>query len=218
MRKDVYLRAAEDLVKASSYLGSLAQTDLTRSNFGSELQNLFVSSAKLSLVAEEETGKAVADLLIAYNGLFFDLLIEIQPISSLKNRIQILSENYEKSQSEIKRILAEMTNQNESGAPDPKRFNALNISFDNQQRISKGLTDERSECFNKLNHLNKKYVLKLINELKEITNLQVPVMACIRKELEINTDVDKYKEQVQRNTERIIRQLDKFLDSMNKEA
>ena len=71
IRRDVYLNAAEELVKANSYLGSLTQIDFTKTNIGDGLQNFLASAAKLGLVAEEETGKAVSELVIAYNGLFF---------------------------------------------------------------------------------------------------------------------------------------------------
>jgi hypothetical protein len=81
MRRDVYLKAAEELVRANSYLGSLSQIDLTKTNIGDGLQNFFASSAKLGLVAEEETGKALNELVIAYSGLFFKLMVNVMPIS-----------------------------------------------------------------------------------------------------------------------------------------
>lgn len=218
MRREVYLNAAEELVRANSYLGSLAQIDLTKTNIGDGLQGFFASAAKLGLVAEEETGKASNELVIAYSGLLFKLMINVMPISEQKNNINIINEYYDDAQTEIKRILAEMVRQNESGAPDERVFNMLDSSFKFQKKRAKGLTDERDECWEKVNEYTKKFALMLMDEMKEITVLQVPVMVGIRKELDIETNMDNYEDMISSSAERVREQLDNCLTSLEGKA
>lgn len=218
MRKEVYLNAVEELVRASSYLGSLPQIDPTKTNIGDGLRDFFVSSAKLGLVAEEETGKALNKLTIAYSGLFFKLMVNVMPISEQKTKINIINSHYDQAQTEVKRILAEMACQNESGTPDENVFNILKVSFEFQQKRSKDLDDERNECWKKVNEYTKKFALLLMEEMKSIAVLQAPVMIGIRKELDIDTNIESYMELINNSTERVREQLDNFLASLNDRA
>lgn len=52
LRRDVYLQAAEELTKANTYLGSLSQIDLAKTNASEGMQGFFGAAAKLQLVAE----------------------------------------------------------------------------------------------------------------------------------------------------------------------
>ena len=59
LRRDVYLSAAEELTKANTYLGSLAQIDLAKTNPAEGMQGFFGAAAKLQLVAEPKTALLV---------------------------------------------------------------------------------------------------------------------------------------------------------------
>lgn len=218
MRREVYLNSAEELVRASSYLGSLSQIDLAKTNIADGFQDFFASSAKLMLVAEEETGKAVNELVIAYTGLLFKLMIDVMPISEQRNQIDIINEHYNDTQTEIKRILAEMSRQNESGSPDERIFKALDSSIKFQQKRAKELTDERNGCWKKINEYTKKFALKIMDEMQAITILQAPAMVSIRKELDIDTNIESYRELIDSSTERVKKQLDNLLDSLRDTA
>ncbi|WP_219702873.1 hypothetical protein [Marinomonas lutimaris] len=214
VRREVYLSAAEELVKANNYLGSLAQIDLTKTNIAEGLQGFFTSAAKLGLVSEQETGKALNDLVLAYSVLFFRLLAKVSPINDSRSDINIINYHYDESQIEIKRILAGMTSQNESGAPNKVVFEALNKSFEFHSNRSKELTDERDECWKNVNELTRKFAIEVAEEMKVIVLLQIPVLVGIRKELDLETDIESYKQQVVNNSEKLSEQLDVFISSM----
>ena len=69
LRRDVYLKAAEEISRANSYLASLTQLDVTKSNVADGLKEFFAISAKLQLVAEPKTALLVNDLTAAYGEL-----------------------------------------------------------------------------------------------------------------------------------------------------
>lgn len=215
MRREVYLNAVEELVRANSYLGSLPQQDLSKNNISESLQGFFASAAKLSLVAEEETVKALNKLVLSYNALVFKLMINIKPISKQKNQIKILNKHYDETQIEIKRILAEMNRQNESGVSNEHVFNVLDSSFKFHQKRAEELSEEINMCWEKVNEHTKKFVLLLMDELKEITALQAPVIVGIRKELDIDTNLESYKDMINSSAEKIREQLDNALASLD---
>lgn len=214
LRRDVYLTAVEELVKANSYLGTLTQVDPINTNLAEPLQPFFATAAKLALVAEEETGKALNELVISYSGLIFKLMIKLSPISDSKIDLNLANSQYDEEQAEIKRILAAMTNQNESGRPDKNVFDALSNSFDHHKKRSDELANERNECWDKINKYTKEFSIYLAHEMKNIALLQVPVMLGIRKELDIDTDAEGYRKLVQSNAEKISKQLDELLVSL----
>ncbi|PCJ32607.1 MAG: hypothetical protein COA90_02235 [Gammaproteobacteria bacterium] len=216
MRREVYLSAAEELVKANNYIGSLSQIDLVKTNIAEGLQGFFTSATKLELIAEQETGKASNDLVLAYSGLLFRLLAKVSPINDLRTDIDIINYHYDESQIEIKRVLAAMNAQNESGAPNEAVFSALNKSFEFQSKRSKELTDERDECWERVNELTSKFTVEVAEEMKSMALLQIPVMVGIRKELDIETNLKSYRQQVVNSTEILSKQLDEFISVIEK--
>jgi hypothetical protein len=145
-------------------------------------------------------------------------MIDVMPISEQRNQINIINEHYNDTQAEIKRILAKMSRQNESGSPDVRIFKALDSSFKFQQKRAKELTNERNGCWKKINEDTKKFVLKLMEEIQAITILQAPVMVSIRKELDIDTNIESYRELIDSSTARVKKQLDNLLDSFGDTA
>lgn len=218
VRREVYLSATEELVKTNNYLGSLTQIDPTKTNIADGLQGFFISAAKLGLVAEQETGKALNDLMLAYSALLFRLLAKASPITDSKTEINIINLHYEESQTEIKRILAAMVSQNESGSPDQVVFESLSKSFEFQSNRSKELADERDKLWNKVNELTRKFAVEVAQEMKAITLLQLPVLVGIRKELDIETDIESYKQQALSSAEKVSKQLDSFISAMEGQA
>lgn len=218
MRREVYLSAAEELVKANNYLGSLAQIDPVKTNIADGLQGFFASAAKLGLVSEQETGKALNNLVLAYSALFFRLLSKVSPINDSRADIDIINYHYEESQIEIKRVLAAMTSQYESGTPSETIFKALEKSFEFHSNKSRELANQRAECWEKLNELTRKFAIEIAEEMKAISILQIPVLVGIRKELDIETDIESYKNQVVNSTEELKKQLDGFISAMEEEA
>src|SRR5690554_4731251 len=125
LRKEVYLKAAEELVKANAHLGSIPQLNPAQVNIGEGMQGFFSASMKLQMVSEAKTSFLASQLSEKYAELLFKLYARAFPIQKLDTDIAIATAHYERTQSEIQRILAAMTQQNESGRPDPAVFEVL---------------------------------------------------------------------------------------------
>ncbi len=214
IRREVYLLAAEEIVKANSYLGSLSQVDVTTTSIGAGLIGFFVSAAKLSMVADQKTARAVNDLVSLYGELIFRLMSKILPMQSIKSEIEIRNEHYNRTQSEIERILSEMRRVNESAEIDNLRFSALQRSFDFQQSEAKRIAEERNQFWQKFNNLNIEYIRALMHEMKEVSELQIPILVGIRKELDLETNEEEYRQILKSQREKINKQLEKFISNL----
>lgn len=142
LRREVYLRAAEELVKANVILSSLPQVDITQTNIAQELQGFFVASSQLALISELQTAYLTNKLTTLYGELALKLAAKIMPIYSLKTDIRFLDEDYNRTQTEIQRILNEMRHMNESGSVDQARLQVLQRSFDSQMAQAKEIATE----------------------------------------------------------------------------
>jgi hypothetical protein len=214
LRHEVYLQAAEETAKVGSYLGTIPQLDPEKINLADGLNGFLYIAAKLQLIASAETADLVGELTMRYAEVFFKLVAKAQPMHDIKIDIDICSDFYERNSAEVKRILASMTQYNESRTNDPLAYATLQRSFDNFQKRASEYADERGNNWNKYNLLNKQYVVTLSNEMKDINELQIRVTAAIRKELELETNTEEMIAKHEKNRAKMQNKLDSFLKNI----
>lgn len=189
LRRETYLRAAEELVKINAYLASLPQVDLTKVNAGEGMQGFFVAAARLQLIAEPATSLLVNKLSARYSELAFTVMGKLLPVAKAKADINIADELYQKAQAEVSRLLSEISKQNESGRPDVNVYQALRSAFDFHQAQSQQYAGEHSEAWKQFNALSFDFQRCLLQEIKEIGGEQIPVMVEIRRDLGLTGDL-----------------------------
>ncbi len=216
LRHEVYLQAAEETAKVGSYLGTLPQLDPVKINLADGLNGFLHIAAKLQLIASPETADLVGELTMRYAEVFFKLVAKAQPMHDIKIDIDICNDFYERNSAEVNRILASMTQYSESRTNEPLTYAALQRSFDNFQKSASEYADQRGIHWNNYNLLNKQYAVTLINEMKDISELQIRVTAAIRKELELETNSEEMMDKLEKNRAKMQNQLDSFLKEIEK--
>jgi len=214
LRREVYLRVAEELVKANTHLAGLPQLDLSKTNLGDGLQGLFSSAARLQLIAEPRTALLVSELVAEYGELTFNLMIHLIPVSNSRTDIQIADDMYSKAQAEVTRILAEMAKLNESGKPDLEVFEALSKSFKFHQDRTTTYADQRSAAWERFNHNNLLFQRFLLTSLRDIGGKQIPVMIEIRRDLGLTGDLAEIETHMKQQGLRIENQFDKLIAAL----
>ena len=189
LRREVYLRTAEEFVKANAHLVSLPQLDLAKANLADGMQGFFSAAARLQLVAEPKTALLVGQLSSEYGELTFKLMSHLIPVGQSKADIQISGDLYTKAQSEVARVLAEMSKANESGKPSRQVFQALDSSFKFQQSQAKRYADERNNAWANFNQHSHAFQRYLLAQLEDIGAKQIPVMVEIRRDLGLTGDL-----------------------------
>jgi hypothetical protein len=217
LRRDVYLRAAEELVKANQHLGNLPQLDLAKSNVADDLQGFYASVARLQLVAEPNTGLLVSKLIADYNHLFIDLAEQLLPLSDAKSDIEQADRFYETAQTEVNRILGEMRKLNESGRSDPVFFDALNRSFEYENAKCIKYAEERSSAWKRARTARIAAQTFLLGRLKKLSPLSMSLMVEMRKDLGLNGDLSELHRQADENLELMHQRIEGLIAKLSKD-
>jgi hypothetical protein len=143
LRRDLYLKAAEATVRANAYFGGMTQVDVTKAGFDTPLRDVLAVAAQMQLVVNQSTAQLISDLVSFYGELQIRLIAKVAPIHALKSNIETVSALYENSQTEVKRVIAAMTQFNESGQRDPDLFQRLNRSAEIARDTSQRHASER---------------------------------------------------------------------------
>ena len=214
LRREVYLNAAEEMAKVNGYFGKIPQLDPTKVNIGDGLAEFFAASAKLQLVAQPDTSRLAGELTVRYGEILMDLLLKAMPIHSLNAEIRILSEMCDRNQTEVSRVLAVMTQLNESGQPNPQRFAALQRTFDGSQQLRNDFAAKRDHAFQQLNTAMREYTIAFMGAMRTTGPLQIKLSAAIRGELDLATDVAEYETRLQINWERMDKSMKPMLEML----
>lgn len=191
LRREVYLRTVEELVKANSHLSSLPQIDVTKTNLADGLQGFFIAAARLQLVAEPKTSLLVSQLSADYGELAFKLMTDLIPAIKAKNDTELADDFYNRTQVEINRILSEQRKIIESANQNPTILQSLQHSFQFEQEQAVKYSAEKSEGWERFNQYNIIFQKHLLTELREISFKQIPVMVEIRRDLGLTGDLSE---------------------------
>ena len=214
LRREVYLRTAEELTKANAHLGSLAQTDLAKANAAEGLQGFFAAAAKLQLVAEPKTALLVNDLVSAYGELLLQLLAKLLPLQRVRSDISIHEKLYESAHAEVTRILSEMAKFNERAQSDDAVMSALQSAFDFHQARAKEQTEMLSVLGAKSTHLTIEFGRSLLTDMRGLGARQIPVLIEIRRDLGLTGELVAYEAQMRSQWERMSIQVDRTLNAL----
>lgn len=215
LRREVYLRVAEELVKANIHLGNLPGLDPKNVNINEGFKDFFSAAARLQLIAEPKAALLINELIGRYGELILDLLVKLHPAHVAKSSIEIADYHYQRSQDEVSRVLAEMTRLNESVNRDARIFEALQASFDFHQGQSEKFSSDRNQGWLRFNSANISFQKSLLGKLKEVHPLQVAVMIEMRKDLGLSGEIDELERQMQNQIAQMERRLDKFIDNLS---
>jgi len=210
MRRELYVKAVDANIRGLAYFGTLPQADFTRPDLELPIRNLLAVGAQLQLVVSQGTAQFVSDVISGYSELQMSLIAKVMPLHDLRSNIGIRNTQYENAQTEIKRVLALMTQLNESGQRDAAQFERLNRSFEFAHNLSQEADNERSAFWARLNVLQRQYTKDLIPELRVLGELQTRLLVELRRELDVDADIEVFKRIMQGQMERAQRAFDEF--------
>ena len=210
LRRELYVKAADVIVRGLAYFGTLPQADLTKPDTDAPFRNVLAVGAQLQLVVRQETAQLISDLISAYGELQLRLIAKVLPIHGVRSDINICNEHYENMQVEVKRVLASMTNHNESGQRDTARFDQLNRSFEFANGRAQEMAGKRSGHWNQMNALLRQYMKDLLPEVKRIGEMQIHVLVELRRELDVGGDIDVFQQMMRKQMERVEQAVDEF--------
>jgi hypothetical protein len=214
LRKDVYLAAAEESVRANGYLAALPNADFSKPDAITPIHGFFAAAAKLQMVADTKTAILTSQLVGTYGQLLVKVLQLARPIQGARYAAQLSKQHYDQAQSEIKRILAGMTAQNESGKPDPEQFAALGKSFEFQRAQADMYAAEQKDSLNKATSLHLDFLREFLPSVKEIGVKTMTLMIEIRREFDIESDGPAMENELRAQWQRMDESVSSLLRSL----
>ena len=205
LRRDVYLHAVEQFVHASSYLGSLPTADLNKADAAQPLQGFFAAAAKLQMVSESKTSALVSDLIGTFSALHFKLIGAAQPIQQVLSEIDFYTTLCEGALAEQKRALSAIDQFVPSGDvdSDEARRRALDLALDTQTKFLRDHSEMRQALHVERHALHGEFVKSLMLGLQAINTKMQPIMVAIRRELNIDNQIDAYANAVSEQQDRV---------------
>ena len=161
LKSEIYMTAAEQLVTRKSMLMKLpniSQEEMERSSAQ------VVTTAKLTVVATNETVQAVTELSAAIDQKLLALLPEKLPLDNLRTDIRILSNRLDKSFQKQNQMLNEMTAYNLRGDSDPRLWQALQNNSDRYSKQIDQFIQEQDSKYTELNRAMKELNMPFENE------------------------------------------------------
>ena len=197
-------------VAFSLAFATLPQADFTKPDADAPIRDVLAIGAQLQLVVSEGTAQLISDLISAYGELQFKLIAKVLPMHNLRSDINIRNVHYDNTQVEIRRVLASMTQYNESGQRDPELFDRLNKSFDYARNTAQQIAEERVALWDRNNALQRQYMKDLLTELKRMGELQTHLLVELRQELDVGGDIENFKRMMRKQMERAEQGIDEF--------
>ncbi|MTW11445.1 hypothetical protein GM658_12640 [Pseudoduganella eburnea] len=204
LRREVYMTAAEEMVKATHHLGNLPSVDLSKETLDGGLLGFARASAKMQLVAEPNTALLINKLSAAYAEAVVHLATLVTPILRHKGDIQMYDDFYKTSNGEVRRVLNLQTMFLESAQTDQVRFQALQQSFAGFQAQAEHMAAARSEAWSRHNAELAQFYRAMLEELRAIAPLQISVLVEIRRDLGLTTDLNAYRLEMENQWNRVV--------------
>lgn len=214
LRRDVYLTAAEEMTKATAHLASLPRLDPTKDDLSAGMQGFLRAANKVQVVCSPGTVSKVINLVGTYNELYLTLLMRAKPIHDLNAEYSYWDESYNEAQANATRILDQMQLFNESARTDNQVFNALQVSFDVTRSTAQQYARERESRTERKNALHLAFVQTLRAEIRRLMEAQLPVLAAIRGELELDEHSAQLLASMENQLARMNSKMDEFLGGL----
>jgi hypothetical protein len=174
--------------------------------------------AKVQLIGARETAAIAAELTATYGEALLKLMGAAKPMYDLKVDIKNAGDLYDQQFDQARRVLGEITSENESGTPDPVRIATLHRSFDHYRERYMTYADERNTAWEAFNSHNRAFVRAVFNEVKKIAPLQIMLTCGIRSEIGLDTDASELKLRLDDNQARATKAIDELLEKLDPPA
>lgn len=188
----------------------MAKQDIATLDYQGNLGPLLIAVNKVAVVGEMKTVKTARELVSKMNRSFFNGIVQLMPTSLYRGRVATQRAEWKAAQVEIKRILAAMTNQNETAAKDPEVFAALMRSFDAQQQRAKDATAGEQKAQAEIIRAQMEYGEFVVSGAAELARHLDVLVESVRQELDIRTDFDEFRAQ----TEQMIQMVKEAIEKM----
>jgi len=193
----VYVEAVSEVTKAQTFIASLPTKDLENLDYAASLGGFVAAISKVSIVGNTHTVLLARELNKLVNMRFMKSMIELIPLGAVNGGLKVDVAERVAAQAEIQRILAAMTNYNETRKADPEDFAALQRSMEAQRARFQRHLDAENAARNSIVEIRQKYADSLQDFIEALMIQLDQLVFSVRDELELKTDEEAIKAQTE---------------------
>ncbi|MDR7378939.1 hypothetical protein J2X19_003633 [Rhodoferax ferrireducens] len=197
-RREIYLSAVDELVKAQVYYGSLAKLNIAEIDPMSSLSGFLAAVAKVTLISDLDTAEKARDVANKFTIGYLRAIAYLSPNAHLHSKRSMHEKESEKAQKEITELLIAMKEYNLRGDNDIEAFRRLQRECDAQLEISDKAFEKLKETMQELSQLQFSYSEFIKSDIEIMTEGMDELAMLMRGELGISVDLPRWREQTQR--------------------
>lgn len=203
VRREVYLEAAKEVVKAHQYLSTLPSKDLSSVDTQTELSELFGRVSQVNIVGQKETVEAVSLWSTGFTKLLFGLMQHVVPIQITRNEIERLNQVVDDNLSKSNEYLAQLVQRNIERDLDEPTWRVINKNIEFYRQEFERASKERELAWGKYNSGLQGYHIECVKAAMSLAEMLVPVVLSIRSELGFEIDRNWYQQHVSKQNAEI---------------
>jgi hypothetical protein len=169
LRHQIYLSAAEEIVKVNVYVSRFVQIDMTQENIGDGFSLFSSIMAKLQLVAEPKTSLLVGKLVTTYGEMFGRAMTEIVPLQLAQQAAKINKVFLAKSEASVETTLQEIAMVQKAGNPS-------RTSYETHEQYLKFHEAQASGYCEKMKNADRTSIGLQLSFMKWLLNAQIQAM------------------------------------------
>ncbi|PSU89847.1 chromosome segregation ATPase [Photobacterium kishitanii] len=218
-KKEVYLEAVEAIVRSQNMITNFCNLNMLEQEITSCISNDAGKIARVQVVGESETVKAVTSFMAAVGTATLDLMLERSELMLRKNEIQIIENLRTRSQQEIDQYIALMKNLNLEGNSDLRLRETINNCFNYEQEQVTKYNLELDQLWLVQNSKHMEFTKHCMDTFFNVSSLLPSTVLSIRSELDLDIAPEDYISIFNENLEKGKEVFDDFINKVaNKNA
>lgn len=193
-RKEVFVSAAEAVARAIITLSKFSDLSVPQKDLIAAFSDGSPALAKVNLVANEDTVRALVALTGEMNGAFLRLSQKRLALEVLDGKIKVNTDQMAGFAKTRDAMLELMRHQNIEGLKDDRRFQTLERNFHFESERARATIQEIQDLDNERRDKHVAFAKDCLDENARVSSLFPPLLAAARKELELSVSLDGYAE------------------------
>jgi hypothetical protein len=213
-RKDTYAAAAEAIAVSMSALSKFSDLSFSLKEVSAMYFEKSSVLAKVSLVAGEDTIRALANFGTEYAGAFFRLTQQRMVLGVLQEQIAAkaaLLAGFEKTRDAMIEL---MRHHNIEGLQDPRRFEAIQTNYEFEAGRIATTRQELQIMIAELSAKHIPFAKECFVETERVNRLVLPLLFAARIELELSISKEQCAEIFHQSSSKLGGQLDEFIQNV----
>lgn len=189
IRREVYMAAVSDMSAAMAHLGTIPNLDPRKDNLTAPLVTLNTTAGKCQLISEQNTSRLFGDVMKQINQLTMRMVVKAQPMFDEKLEAEYQQTLRDAAKERFDAIIADQKRLLEPGNFDEQRLNFLSAHRDKAAEEIQSHGKLMMEALDRRLALQKEFTRDILLESEPIVLAQIPLIAALRSELELQTDI-----------------------------